>query len=514
MLADFEIFGIFDNGGDFVGGHSGFNFGELSGLSGFAFAGDGFAGRERHKQFVRIVDKIFPQQIFKVAAVQAFLDRFQIVLVAEINGRVAAVEPGFEPAQAENQTFRHETKIGFAQTKFKQADGRFEQSFIDTVGGEIFHFGENEVVEFIGAVEFGAVERDAEGRLSQIFVHTGVNVLAELRIKDSFAERRGGRREQRVVENFEPENRGRIGNVAHKKVQFDESFFGGGFFLANRINFVDAFHFGEGRLNFNFGVDFDFVEPGKIFAVEIFQLLVNVNVAVKVNVAVGRVIKFLVEGGEIRLREIRNGVRVAAALKAVAGIWENFVESVARQNIFGRREGAFHFVVDDAAVSQRRAGIFNFVVPALLHENFGRSEHGGIENGVEVNIFEVAEIFGVAARHGINCFVGISHGVQKRVERALDKFDERFFERIFLRAAKRAVFDDMSDAGIIFGRRAEGDIKNFVVIVGGDVKEAGAGLDVFKFVGVRADFGDFGNFIEAEAVARIVNFQIHTIAPI
>ena len=71
------------------------------------------------------------------------------------------------------------------------------------------------------------------------------------------------------------------------------------------------------------------------------------------------------------------------------------------------------------------------------------------------------------------------------------------------------MFDDMSNAGIVLGRRAETNVENFVVVVGSHVD----GLEVFKFVSVRADFGNFGNFVEAETVAFVINFHIHKIAP-
>ena len=292
-------------------------------------------------------------------------------------------------------------------------------------------FRRQQRVKFFDAVNFGAGHRDCERRLAQIVLHAGFDVLAQARINQSFADGGGGAAEERVRQNFQAEVRERVESVAHDQVQREETFLRRIFFRANRINFSDAFHLGEGGVEVNRRINFNLFKLAEVFAVEVSELLGNVHVAVKVNETVRRVIKFFVEGDKIFLCQSRNGFGFAARLKAVTILRKSFVQKFAAQDVVGGGKRALHFVVNDAAVSQRRVDVFNLVMPALLHENFGRGEHGGIEDRVQVNVLQVSEIFCVAAGDGVNGFVGISHGVEESVERAFDQFDERFLERIF-----------------------------------------------------------------------------------
>ena len=64
----------------------------------------------------------------------------------------------------------------------------------------------------------------------------------------------------------------------------------------------------------------------------------------------------------------------------------------------------------------------------------------------------------------------------------------------------------MRDAGIVFGRRAEADIKNFVIVVRRNVKKFRARLDVFKLVSLGVQLADFGNIFQAKAVQNFADF--------
>ena len=64
---------------------------------------------------------------------------------------------------------------------------------------------------------------------------------------------------------------------------------------------------------------------------------------------------------------------------------------------------------------------------------------------------------------------------------------------------------DVRHARIVLGRRAEADVKNFVVVVDGGVEKFRARLDVFKFVSLRAYLRHVRDAVQAEAVENFAN---------
>ena len=201
----------------------------------------------------------------------------------------------------------------------------------------------------------------------------------------------------------------------------------------------------------------DAVEVREIRLVEIAQLLIDIHIAIEVDIAVRRVIIPRVEVREHLLRELRNRRRIAAGLIVVRRIGIECGHNLAFEQVIRRRERALHLIVDNAAIGERCLRAFDFIVPALLHEHLRILAHRGIEYRVEVDIHEILEILVVAARDRIHRLVRIRHRIEERIEAALDELDERLLERIFARAAERRMLDDMRDARVIRRRRAECD---------------------------------------------------------
>ena len=208
----------------------------------------------------------------------------------------------------------------------------------------------------------------------------------------------------------------------------------------------------------------DAVEVREICFVEVAQLLIDIHIAIEVDIAVRRVIISRVEVREHLLRELRNRRRVAAGLIVVRRIGIECGHDLALEQIVRRGKRALHLVVDDAAVSERCLRALDFIVPALLHEHLRVLAHRGIEYRVEIDIHEILEILIVAARDRIHRLVRVRHRIEECIEAAFDELDKRLLERIFARAAKRRVLDDMRDARVIRRRRAERDGEYLVVV--------------------------------------------------
>ena len=117
-------------------------------------------------------------------------------------------------------------------------------------------------------------------------------------------------------------------------------------------------------------------------------------------------------------------------------------------------------------------------MPALLTEYILFFVDIGIEHRVQIHVHQVLEIGVVAACHGINGLIRVGHRIQECIERSLDKLNEGILDREISRSAQHCVLDDMRDTGRILRRRAESDIKHFIVIVTGKKGHSGARLSV------------------------------------
>ena len=117
-------------------------------------------------------------------------------------------------------------------------------------------------------------------------------------------------------------------------------------------------------------------------------------------------------------------------------------------------------------------------MPALLAENVLFLVDIGIEHRVQIHVHQVPEVGVVAAGHGIHGLVRIGHRVQECIERSLDQLQEGVLDREIPRPAQYCVLDNMRDAGRILRRRAESDIKHFIVVVTGKKGHSGACLSV------------------------------------
>ena len=176
--------------------------------------------------------------------------------------------------------------------------------------------------------------------------------------------------------------------------------------------------------------------------------------------------------------EIRNIDRVAAGFHSVRCVRIKRRVNASREHVVRRGQRAFHLVVDNAVHCDRAVRVVRLIMPALLAENVLFLVDIGIEHRVQIHVHQVPEVGVVAAGHGIHGLVRIGHRVQKCIERTLDKLNEGILDRKIPRPAQHRVLDDMCDARRILRRRAESDIKHFIVIITGKKGHSGACLSV------------------------------------
>ena len=124
-------------------------------------------------------------------------------------------------------------------------------------------------------------------------------------------------------------------------------------------------------------------------------------------------------------------------------------------------------------------------MPAFLAENILFSVNIGIKNRIQIDMHEVFKVLFIAAGHRIDGFIRIGHCVEKGVERSLGKLDEGVLDRKIPGTAQNRVLDNVRYTGRILRRRAEGNIKDLVVVIFRKKRDARAGLFVPQKPAVR-----------------------------
>ena len=184
------------------------------------------------------------------------------------------------------------------------------------------------------------------------------------------------------------------------------------------------------------------------------------QVAEGVEACVRRVVVRGVEGAQALPRQLRDRRRLAARVVVVG-----------RRRVERRRERAgvpralrahraLHLVVHDALALKRRRWVIGplELEPVALLTEVGLSEQRK-EGSIQVDAEQVMIVLGVLRRERVHRVVARGHRVHKRGERALEHVEERVAYGEALAAAERGVLEDVSDAGRVLGRGAEGHVE-------------------------------------------------------
>ena len=114
------------------------------------------------------------------------------------------------------------------------------------------------------------------------------------------------------------------------------------------------------------------------------------------------------------------------------------------------------------------------IVPALLAENLLFFVNVRIEHRIQIHMHQILEIPVITAGYRVAGFVRVGHGIEEGIERSFYQLYKRILQRKFPGAAQYAVFQDMSNTCAVFGRCAECNIKNLILITVLDEHHSGS----------------------------------------
>ena len=295
---------------------------------------------------------------------------------------------------------------------------------------------------------------------------------------------------------------------------------------------------------------------------------VQVQIAVEREVAVVRAVVARVLLQEPLVGEVGDGARRAAGLEAVGRVGEERRLQLVVEHGVRVGERAFHLVVHHAVeakagrvalgasggrrtvcdvgggwrfrarraraalrrfcaaalaarravvrrVACRRALVFvplavrKLHVPALLLEDGALAVDQGMQHRVQVHVHEVEQVLLVGAGHRVHGLVRKGHGVQKRLHGAFEQVHERLLDGEAVAAAQHRVLQDVEHAGVVGGRRLEGDGERLVRVVVGKVEQLRAAFGVVEHVGGAVYLRQLFARAHGEAVQGLVRGKIH-----
>ena len=151
----------------------------------------------------------------------------------------------------------------------------------------------------------------------------------------------------------------------------------------------------------------------QVLRVDIGKHALGVHVAVEEDARVRRVVKALVRGDELRIAQLGDVLRLAAARKPVAGVGIQQPVRPLADDALDIGIGALHLAEDDTVVVRLRLLVVKLVVPALLHEDLGLFVDVRAEHAVEIHAHEVEQILLAAAGDREDGLVAVGHGVEE-----------------------------------------------------------------------------------------------------
>ena len=142
------------------------------------------------------------------------------------------------------------------------------------------------------------------------------------------------------------------------------------------------------------------------------QSLLNIHIAIQINIAVNRMIIMAVKIQILLISKIRNVGRISSRFIAVGIVREQSVHHETLQLSVRRGKCSLHLIIDNSIDRQRRILRFQLIMPALLFEDFLMLINIRIKDRIHINMHEILKVLVIAACHRIQCLVRIGGGIE------------------------------------------------------------------------------------------------------
>ena len=463
---------------------------------------------------VGIVQQHCLDKLFVIALVDGVPQKVQALGELQAGGGIAAIQPGLHYVQTIDQAFGIDVEIGFPHLEFFRIQFRFQKTAGNLVPGQILKGAVDHLYEFVFLFGVSSAHFHGEHGLQLGTVQAAGYVGSDSGPQQGQPQGSVVPVQQHMGQKLQGHDPFLIQGTPHHDIHGKIRLVFRIRTHGHRVRGLYFLRLVEGSLQGDINLQGTGLREGtQVFPVEIVQVVVDVHIAIQVDVTVFRAVVFLVESHEPFLGQTGDGTGQATGFKSVGAVRE---QGLADFVFFDGIRGGIHplhFIVHHSVVHQGLvlAGS-QFIVPALLAQGKGIFGNQGVEYRIQVHIHQIAEVLVVAAGHRIYGLVRVGHGIQERVQGPFHQFHERFLQFVFAAAAQDGMFRDVGHAGIILAGGTEADGKDFVVVLRGQVEQMGPALVVGHFIGSSADIGQLIHPIDGESMVLAMDSQFHVVS--
>ena len=368
----------------------------------------------RHSKIV--FQKIFFQQLLIIISSQLAAQILQIRLVAELLQRVLIIEPVGHQHDIVNQPLRIGTEISLPQLELHEIEGCLQNSPVDAIFHQLGQRVVEHLTELSCLISLCTVYRNGKIWLQHIGLKMGGYIHPQACINQCLSE--GCRRclQESLLQKPDGTNQLMVASLCHHQIVAQEGPAVLRLIFPDRIAIFNLLYLIKGRLQRNGRIHLHNIKIAEIFTVNKSQLLLNIHIAIKINIAVGRRIILFMEINKLLVGQVRDCLGIAPGFTGIGIVREQLPHHLIFQQILRGGQGPLHLIVNHAAVFQRLLRAFNLVMPALLHEDFLIIIDGRIENRIQIHIHQVVKILIVAACHRVHGLIRVGHGIEEGIQ--------------------------------------------------------------------------------------------------
>ena len=244
----------------------------------------------------------------------------------------------------------------------------------------------NNLLEQLHLISLGTINGNGQIWLMYIGFQMGRNIHANTSIYQCLPQRSCRSFQQSLLQKLQGIYQLMVPSLSHNQIIAQEGLALGAFLLPNRIGGLNFLQMTKTLLERNVGIHLHHIKMAKIFIVNKSQLFLNIHITIKINIAIGRSIIFLVKINKLLIGKIRNSCWIATGFTGIGIIWEQCLHHLNFQQILWRGQGPLHFIIDYTAITQWLLWLLDFVVPALLHKNLWLIVNSWIEYRIQIYI--------------------------------------------------------------------------------------------------------------------------------
>ena len=385
---------------------------------------------------MRVVQKVSANQLFKIPGMDFLLQLLQETADIQIRpDRVFVVKPGIQKIQSVNQPLGIRAEIRLPVMEFKVIDSSKKCPRIHSVLRQILQRFADGTFELLLLLRLGIFCRNRVVRLIDAALIKRLHILPDALFAKSLLHRSAFCVAEHIIQHLEGKDHLRIPVDLECCIPGKKRLFVLVILLQNAVALPDLRRLFKRLLRANGGINRQHLIVRKVLLIQKPQPLCDIQIPVKKDVGVGRMIVLPVKVQILLIGKLRNHLRIAARDNRIRGIRIQGSQNLIIQHIIRGRHHALHLIVNNTVDQNLRClptigGILlHLVMPALLPENILIGIDVRMEYSIQIHVHQIGKILLIGGGHRIHRLVRVRHCIQEGIQRSLHNLNERILDR-------------------------------------------------------------------------------------